>query len=82
MLVDEGRQAGKHGLVAVALQLHALITTKTTFESSVKGREQKRDESVLVDEDRQAGKHRLVAVALQLHTLLKQRRHLKAALQA
>jgi hypothetical protein len=41
-----------------------------------------KDESVLEDEGRQAGKHRLVAVALQLHTLLKQRRHLKAALQA
>jgi hypothetical protein len=37
---------------------------------------------VLIDEGRQAGKHRLVAVALQLHALIKQRRHLKAVLQA
>jgi hypothetical protein len=29
------RQAGKHRLVAVALQLNACIKTKTTFESSV-----------------------------------------------
>jgi hypothetical protein len=40
------------------------------------------DESVLVDEGGEAGKHRLVAVTLQLHALIKQRRHLKAALQA
>ncbi len=37
---------------------------------------------MLIDEGRQAGKHRLVAVALQLHALIKQRRHLKAVLQA
>ncbi len=37
---------------------------------------------MLVYERRQAGKHRLIVAALQLHTLIKQRRHLKAALQA
>jgi hypothetical protein len=44
--------------------------------------ESERDESVLVDEGRQAGKYGLVVVALQLHALIKQKRHLKAALQA
>ncbi len=81
MLVDEGRQAGKHRLVAIALQLHALIKQRRHFKVALQAQSMK-DESVLEDEGRQAGKHRLVAVALQLHTLLKQRRHLKAALQA
>jgi hypothetical protein len=37
---------------------------------------------MLVDEGRQGWQTQLVAVALQLHGLIKQRRHLKAALQA
>jgi hypothetical protein len=81
VLVDEGRQAGKYWLVAVALQLHALIKQRR-YLIAVLQAESQRDESVLVDEGRQAGKHWLVAVALQLHALIKQRRHIKAALQA
>ncbi len=69
MLVDEGRQAGKHWLVAVALQLHALIKQRQHLKATLQG-ENKRDESVLVDEGRQAGKHWLVAVALQLHAVI------------
>ncbi len=72
MLVDEGRQAGKHRLVAVALQLHALIKQRQHLKAALQA-ESERDESVLVDECREAGKHWLVAVALQLHTLIKQR---------
>jgi hypothetical protein len=79
VLVDEGRQTGKYGLVAVALQLYALIKQRRHLKAALQA-ESEGDESVLVDEGRQAGKHRLVAVALQLHTLIKQRRHLKAAL--
>jgi hypothetical protein len=74
VLVDEGRQAGKHGLVAVALQLHALIKQRQHLIAAL---HERKDESVLVDEGRQAGKHGLVAVTLQLHALIKQRRHLK-----
>jgi RNase adaptor protein for sRNA GlmZ degradation len=70
VLIDEGRQAGKHRLVAVALQLHALIKQRRHLNAALKA---ERDESVLIDEGRQAGKHRLVAVALQLHALIKQR---------
>jgi len=76
VLVDEGRQAGKHWLVAVALQLHALIKQRRHLKAALQA-ESKRDESVLVDEGGQAGKYRLVAVALQLYALTKQKRHLK-----
>ncbi len=79
MLVDEGRQAGKHRLVAVALQLRALIKQRRHLKEALKA-ESERDESVLVDEGGRAGKHGLVAVALQLHALIKQRRRLKEAL--
>ncbi len=72
MLVDEGRQAGKHGLVAVTLQLHALIKQRQHLKAPLQA-EIEKDESVLVDEGRQAGKYRLVAVTLQLHALIKQR---------
>ncbi len=79
MLVDEGRQAGKHRIIAVAFQLHAPIKQRQHLKAALQA-ESKRDESVLVDEGRHAGKHRLVAVALQLHALFKQRRHLKTLL--
>jgi hypothetical protein len=77
VLVDRG-EAGKHGLVAVALQLHTLIKQRQNLKADLQA-ESKRDESVLVDEGRQTGKHGLVAVALQLHALIKQRQHLKPA---
>ncbi len=80
MLVDEGGQAGKHGLVAVALQLHALVNQRRHLKAALQA-ESEGDESVLVNEGREACKHRLVAVAFQLHALIKQRRHLKSALQ-
>ncbi len=70
MLVDESRWAGKHRLVAVALQLHALIKQRRQLKEALQA-ERERDERVLVDEGRQAGKHGLVAVALQLHALMK-----------
>ncbi len=63
MLVNEGRQAGKHRLVAVTLQLHALIKQRRHLKVALQG-ESERDKSVLVDEGREAGEHRLVAVAL------------------
>jgi hypothetical protein len=72
LLADECRQAGKHRLVAEAVQLHALIKQRQHFKATLKG-ENERDESVLVDEGREAGKHGLVAVALQLNALIKQR---------
>jgi hypothetical protein len=36
VLVDESRQAGKQGLVAVALQLHALIKQRRHLNAALK----------------------------------------------
>jgi hypothetical protein len=49
MLEDESRQAGKHRLIAVALQLHALIKQRRRLKVALQA-ESERDESVLVDE--------------------------------
>jgi hypothetical protein len=62
VLVDEGGEAGKHRLVAVALQLHTLIKQRQHFKAALQA-ENKRDESVLVDEGRKDGKYRIVAVS-------------------
>jgi hypothetical protein len=62
VLVDRG-EAGKHGLIAVAPQLHTLIKQRQNLKADLQA-ERERDESVLVDEGRQACKHGLVAVAL------------------
>ncbi len=43
MLVDVGRQAGKHGLIAVAFQLQALIKQRRHFKAVLQA-ESERDE--------------------------------------
>jgi hypothetical protein len=63
VLIDEGGQAGKYRLVAVALQLYALIKQRRHLKAALLAYREE-DESVLVYESKQAGKHRLLAVVL------------------